>query len=296
MKNKNIPASIQSRLKEKARSTNRPFQEMLEHFAMERFLYRLSVSKHRDAFILKGALLLRTNDAPIARPTRDIDFLGRTNNTQEHILNLVQEICTTDFFQEDGLIYKNFKAETIREDADYDGVRVRLWAFSGKVKIPMQIDVGFGDIMIPGAQAISYPTLLSLPRAHILGYPIESVIAEKLEAIVKLGIINSRMKDFYDLWLLSRRFDFDGRTLSQAILTTFKHRATAIELNPAGLSTEFCEKNVRQWQAFITRTRLERLEFQEVISAINVFMRPLLDSIQQQKIFDYRWHAPGPWR
>lgn len=292
---KNIQASIQARLAQKGRETKRPFQEILEHYGMERFLYRLSRSSFSKKFILKGGLLLRAWDTPAARPTRDIDFLGYANNSTEEIIEIVQEICAIQFEQDDGLIFRSFESETIREDANYEGVRVRLEGCLGSTKIPMQIDIGFGEVMVPGAQPIAFPTILDFPNAKLLGYPMESVVAEKLEAIVKLGTINSRMKDFYDIWHLARRFDFDGVSLSKAIEATFTHRQTQIEKEPVALTADFILQSESQWNAFLKRTKLENLSFVETVSLIKEFTLPVLTSRIEGLDFRMKWEAPGPW-
>jgi len=208
----------------------RPFQELLQYYAMERFLYRLSKSPHSARFVLKGALMLRVWDAPMARPTKDIDLLGRLENSLENLSTVVREVCAVDV-EPDGLVFRppTVKSERIREDADYQGVRIRFEGSLGTARIAMQLDVGIGDVMVPGPVDIVYPTLLDFPAPRLKGYPRETAIAEKFEAMIKLGTLNSRMKDFYDIWLLSRQFDFDGPTLAQAVTATFANRGTALK-------------------------------------------------------------------
>ncbi len=212
MSPKNMAASVHARLAEIARRTGRPFQELLQYYAMERFLYRLSKSPHAARFVLKGALMLRVWDAPMARPTKDIDLLGRLENSLENLSTVVREICAVDV-EPDGLVFRpaTVKSERIRED------RIRFDGLLARARIAMQLDVGIGDVMVPGPVEIAYPTLLDFPAPRLKGYPRETAIAEKFEAMVKLGTLNSRMKDFYDIWLLSRQFDFDGPTLAQAV-------------------------------------------------------------------------------
>jgi hypothetical protein len=211
MSPKNLAASVHARLAQIARRTGRPFQELLQYYAMERFLYRLSKSPHAARFVLKGALMLRVWDAPMARPTKDIDLLGRLENSLENGSTVVREVCALEV-EPDGLVFRpaTVKSERIREDADYEGVRIRFDGFLARARIAMQLHVGIGDVMVPGPVEIAYPTLLDFPAPRLKGYPRETAIAEKFEAMVKLGTLNSRMKDFYDIWLLSRQFDFDG--------------------------------------------------------------------------------------
>ncbi len=230
MKPKNHAASVHARLLRLAHDTKRPFQELLQYFGMERFLYRLGRSGHAEQFVLKGALMLRVWDAPTARPTRDVDLLGRLDNSPENLARVVGEVCDVDV-EPDGAVFKasTVRAKRIKEDADYEGVRVLFQGLLGKARIPMQIDVGFGDVLVSGPQPLTYPTLLDMPAPMLKGYPRESVVAEKFEAMVKLGTLNSRMKDFYDLWYMARRFDFDGALLARAVSATFSNRKTAHE-------------------------------------------------------------------
>jgi len=198
---RDLGASVRERLLNRARSQTRPFQELLQYYAMERFLYRLSRSRYSEKFILKGALLLTAWRAPLSRSTMDIDLLGRTSNDLEHIRTLVGEVCAMES-QPDGIEFdaKSVKAARIKEDAEYEGVRVRFHATLACARISMQIDIGFGDVVTPSAIEIKYPTLLEFPAPVLLAYPKETVIAEKLEALTALGTLNSRMKDYFDLW------------------------------------------------------------------------------------------------
>ncbi len=297
---KNMAASVHARLAERARKDGRPFQELLEYFGMERFLYRLSTSAHADRFVLKGALMLRVWEAPAGRPTRDIDLLGRLDNSPQNLASVVAEVCEADV-EPDGLVFKaaTVKAIRIKEDADYEGVRVRFQGLLGKAKIPMQIDVGFGDVVVPAAKAISYPTLLEFPAARLKGYPRESVVAEKFEAMVKLGTLNSRMKDFFDIWLMAREFDFDGALLARAVTSTFRNRKTAIDLGPVALTPAFTESPTAkaQWQAFLRRGKFthvpERLA--DVAAALAEFLLPVAAGAIAEG-FAQEWIAPGPWK
>ncbi|MCJ7624113.1 MAG: nucleotidyl transferase AbiEii/AbiGii toxin family protein, partial [Anaerolineaceae bacterium] len=183
---------------------------------MERFLYRLAQSKYQDQFVLKGALIFLAWGAPLSRPTRDIDLLGLTDNAVEHLITVVKEICQQPV-ESDGVVYDSSSVfgETIKEGTDYEGVRIRLLGLLGNARAKIQIDIGFADAISPGPIPLIYPTLLDMPSPKLLGYSRESVIAEKLQAMVYLGSINSRMKDFYDVWILSRQFIFDGVTLQK---------------------------------------------------------------------------------
>jgi len=243
---KNIAASVRQRLLDKARETGRTFSELLQYFAMERFLYRLSKSPYANNFVLKGALMLTVWEAPLTRPTLDIDLLGRIDNSIETIVDVTREICRQEV-EADGLAFDiaTIETERIAEDADYEGIRVRFRGSLGTARVVMQLDIGFGDVVIPSPKPMNYPTLLDLPAPHLRGYSRESTIAEKFEAMVKLGTLNSRMKDFFDLWLMSCQFDFDGATLAEAISKTFSTRRTPILAEPLALTNAFAEDSVR---------------------------------------------------
>lgn len=226
---KNMSASVRQRLTNTAKAESRRFSDVLQYYALERWLFRLSQSQYRDRFILKGALLFVVWKTPATRPTRDIDFLGRLKNDLEYIRTVVADVCQAQV-DDDGLMFApaTVATERIAEDADYQGVRATFQATLGNARIPMQIDIGFSDVMTPGPTAISYPTILDFPAASLLAYNRETAIAEKFEAMVKLGELNSRMKDFFDVATLAANFDFEGQELAAAILATFTQRQTAI--------------------------------------------------------------------
>ena len=246
----------------KARETRRPFSELLQYFAMERFLYRLSKSRYADNFVLKGALMLTVWKAPLTRPTIDIDLLGRIENSIEIIVEVTREICRQGV-EPDGIDFDiaTVEAERIAEDANYEGIRVRFRGSLDTARFIIQLDIGFGDIVIPSPEPTNYPTLLDLPAPQLRGYSRESTIAEKFEAMVKLGILNSRMKDFYDIWLILRHFNFEGPTLAEAILKTFSTRGTDVQSEPIALTNTFAEDPAKaaQWRGFIRKNRLENV-------------------------------------
>lgn len=226
---KNIPASVRQRLLNRARTDRRPFNEVLQYYAMERFLYRLSRSEHADRFILKGALMLRVWQSPDLRPTMDIDMLGIISNVESEIIEKIKSILLVPV-DPDGLVFDSdsIVAERITEDADYEGIRIHFRGFLDSAKIHMQVDIGFGDAVFPKPEISDFPVMLDCPAPRILCYTKESAIAEKFKAMVSLGMVNSRMKDFYDIWLLSRAFDFGGVRLSEAIRLTFAARNTVL--------------------------------------------------------------------
>lgn len=216
---------------------------------MERFLYRLSKSVFADRFVLKGALLLTAWQAPLSRPTMDIDLAGRTSNELGHIAELVRSVCGT-VVEPDGIefIPASIEVSRIKEGADYEGVRVKFHATLARARIPMQLDIGFGDVITPAPTEVQYPTLLDLPAPVLQAYSRETVIAEKLEALTTLGMLNSRVKDYYDLAILSRLYSFHGENLIKAITATFRHRGTRIEAAPIGLTKDYCEDPARVLQ------------------------------------------------
>ncbi len=296
----NIAHSVHQRLLNKSRKEDRPFGELLQYYAMERFLYRLSLSEYRDKFILKGALLLGVWNTPVGRPTTDIDLLGTTDNSIEKMVAIVKELCTIEV-ERDGLVFDESKVagEQIIEDADYEGVRVHVKGSLGNTRIYLQLDIGFGDVITPKAEDIQYSSILGFPEPVLLGYNRESTIAEKLEAMVKLGPRNGRMKDFYDIWLLSRQFDFECSLLSLAIDRTFRNRHTDIPsgIEPAVQALKNEELKQRQWTGFLKRNRLENAPsiFGTVLDDIAVFISLPLKSLGSNTRHAAKWKALGPW-
>ncbi len=296
---KNVAASIRQRLLNEARTTGRPFNEILQYFAMERFLYRLSKSPHDEKFVLKGALMLATWGVSLTRPTKDIDLLGRVSNDIESIVGLVKEVCRLEV-QPDGLVFDStsVQGEQIAGEAEYEGVRVRFQGNLGTARVSMQIDVGFGDAVVPGPVTTDYPTILDLPTPRIRGYTRESVIAEKFHTMVRRGLLNSRMRDFFDVWTLSRQFDFDGGVLA-AVRETFARRDLEVAARPVALTKEFAEDTAKasQWRGFLRKSRLEGAprELVAVVEAIAVFLGPVAEALHEGRRFEGRWEAPGPW-
>jgi len=299
---KNIKASVKARLQNKAKETNRPFAEILQYYGMERFLYRFSKSRYADKFVLKGALLFTVWHVPERRTTLDIDFLAHVDNQIANIEKVIKDICNISV-SPDGLIFdaKTVRGQKIKEDADYEGVRVKFVGFLDRSRIPMQIDVGFGDIVYPKTKVIDYPVILDFPKPHLKGYPAESVISEKFEAMVKLGLLNSRMKDFYDLWLIMHQFDFSGTNLKEALKRTFKHRKTDLPTaKPLFAEEIYDEKSDRQtlWKAFLKKGDLRHTPDKLLIIAkeIEDFLIEPLNAINEGIIFNKKWKAQGPWK
>lgn len=298
---KNIEASIKARLKNKAQETNRPFAEVMQYYGMERFLYRFSKSKYADKFILKGALLFAVWQIPDRRTTLDIDFLARFDNEVAAIEKVMKDVCGTNV-DPDGLIFdpQTVKGMKIKEDADYEGVRVKFTGFLDRAEIPMQIDVGFGDIVYPKTRVIDYPVILDFPKPHLNGYPQESVISEKFEAMIKLGLLNSRMKDFYDIWLMMRWFELKGANLVEAIKKTFNHRKTDIPHNKPLFAGEiYDEKSDRQtlWRAFLEKGDIQHPPDTLSVTAkeIEKFLIEPIVAINEKVKFDKTWKSLRGW-
>lgn len=273
----NIAASVRARLFNRAKADGVEFGLMLTRFALERILYRLSVSKYRNEFLLKGALLFDLwFDAPL-RPTRDVDFLGFGSADLATLETTFRAICRMG--GDDGLVFdpQSVRAQEIRKEANYAGVRITLVGTLDGARCPVQADIGFGDAVTPAAEERTYPVLLGgLPAPTLLVYPRYTVIAEKLEAIVSLGIANTRLKDFFDLWVLTRHSDLEKGTLRAAIKATFERRHTDLPASiPIGLSEEFGVDTSKQaqWRGFLSRNSLDAPPLDEVVK----FLREYFD-------------------
>ncbi|NLH47243.1 MAG: nucleotidyl transferase AbiEii/AbiGii toxin family protein [Myxococcales bacterium] len=298
---KDLAASVRQRLLNAAQETSTPFDEVLLRYAMERFLYRLSRSAYASRFVLKGALLLDTWGAALYRPTRDIDLLGRLHNDPEEIASAVKAICIQPV-EPDGLVFDadSVRAVRITEEAVYEGVRVSFKGELARARITMQIDIGFGDAVVPAPAKIMLPARFDLPPVRMQGYTRDSVIAEKFETMMKLGIINSRLKDYYDIWLLSQRFEFDGERVATAIKTTFARRGTEFRLRPTALSEKFVTDptKVAQWTALRRKARLDDApaSLDAIITRLRRFLGPIIKALVEGKTYSGTWPPGGPWK
>jgi hypothetical protein len=293
---RNIGASVRARLLDRARTERSDFQILLTRYALERLLYRLSVSEHRERFILKGAMLFVTWVIDPFRPTRDLDLLGHGDNDVGAIADTFRSICTEPV-PDDGVVFDHagLQAVSIREEVEYGGVRVRTTATIAGARVPIQVDVGFGDVVTPAPVEIDYPTLLGNPAPHLRAYPVETVVAEKFEALTTLGIANSRLKDFYDLWLIAQTFEFRQRGLIEAVQRTFDRRGTAVPFDaPVGLTDEFAAAWAAQWRAFLGRERMAAAPdvFATIIADLRGFLMPLVVRAQRGGPV---WPPGGPW-
>lgn len=279
---KNIVASVLARLRNTAKSSDAPFQQILQQYAMERFLYRVSRSPHAQTVILKGALLLKTIGIPRARPTMDIDMLRKGKADQASLIALVKD-CATIEVEPDGLTFleDSVVAEEIKKAFEYKGTRILMDARMDKVRLRIQVDFGVGDVMVPGPRVIEYPALLDSDTIQLLAYPIETAIAEKLEAMVALGNANSRMKDFYDVWTCSRHLHLDKDVLLKAIGATFENRGTPLPVEDLeALSPTFVNDHQPQWNAFVRKIGEDALrdKFGQIVADLKTFAVPLIKS------------------
>jgi predicted nucleotidyltransferase component of viral defense system len=295
----NMGASIRDRLLSKARAEKLDFNLLLTRYALERMLYRLSISQNREQFLLKGALLFDLwFDVP-HRPTHDVDFLGFGAADIPRLEEVFRDICRIE--SPDGMVFQpdSVKGAEIRKEANYSGIRLTLMGLLDSARCPVQIDVGFGDAVVPGPEDARYPIILpGMPEPQLRVYPRYTVVAEKLEALTSLGMLNSRMKDFFDLWVLAKHSDFDGSVLSQAVAATFERRSTALpEGIPIGLSDGFINdaQKVKQWLAFLRKNALEPMLLETVIGDLRDFLLPVLASVSAGSTLDRAWRAGEGW-
>jgi hypothetical protein len=275
---------------------------LLSRYALERLLYRLGQSPYAEQFIVKGALLFALWQDQPHRPTRDLDLLGFGSEDAERIQRIFADICAMPVGDRDGLSFlsETLRVTPIRETQSYGGLRVEFWCLLGQTRIRVRVDIGFGDAVTPAAAYASFPSLIGLPAPRVRVYPRETVVAEKYEAIVRLGAINSRVKDFYDLWTLARNYTFAGPILADAIRATFTRRATPLPATtPLALTSAFAEDPAKRqlWRAFLTRSKLDDtgLSLLEIVELLDVFLTPPTQRIVTRQSFDERWEPGGPW-
>jgi Nucleotidyl transferase AbiEii toxin, Type IV TA system len=297
----NVAASVRARLTDQARSRGEDVQLVLLRFAIERLMFRLAQSKYRDRFILKGAMLFSLWAPVPYRSTGDLDLLGEGDPTASRFVKMFREICTAKV-PDDGVVFDgdSVTAEQTRPDADYQGVQVEVNATLAGARLRLRVDIGFGDIVTPQAQIIDYPSLLDFPKPRLRAYPPETVVAEKLEAIVTLGMRNSRMKDFLDVLVIAKTFQFQGPILLQAVASTFARRKTMAPVEtPVALTAAFSQDPTKQsqWRAFLGRSKIEFApeSLSDVVSFVEVFVAPVLNAARDGAKFNKAWTPGGPW-
>ena len=286
-------ASVLARLLNRSRSTGENYNLLLSRFAIERLLYRLSVSTHAGSFVLKGALLFALwYDTP-HRPTKDADLLSFGADDADTLRATFTAICAID--ADDGVRYETagMRIAPIREDNIYGGLRLTIMAFIGSARLPVQVDIGFGDAITPAPETVTYPTLLDdLAAPSLRAYPVYTVIAEKLHAMVVLGMNNSRMKDFFDLAVIARTSELDGATLVDAIRATFARRNTPLPTTtPAALTAEFSSNPIKtqQWRAFVTKAGLQTADLEQLIGTLSTFLGPAIAACEQSDRLKSAW-------
>lgn len=296
----NSAASIRARLLRLAQASGEDYQRVLGRYGIERFLYRLGHSSHRDHFALKGATLFTLWTGQTHRPTKDLDLLGRGSSAIEDVETAVREIC--EIKNQDGIVFdaKSVEGTRIKENDEYDGVRVRLNAHLAGARIPMQVDIGFGDAVFPEPELATFPVLLPMAAPQILAYPRESAIAEKLHAMVELDIRNSRMKDFYDIWFMAQTWSFEMSLLHRAITAVFKRRSLALpEGAPFALTADFSNDTQKklQWDAFIGRLNSGGVapSLDEVGTLLRAFLLPCLYADSPTETQVRRWVPGSGW-
>jgi predicted nucleotidyltransferase component of viral defense system len=300
-----LAASVRQRLKNLTGTTD--FQTMLVRYALERLLYRLSQSNYRQQFVLKGALLFDIWLERSHRATRDVDFLGFGDSTPARIEEIFRELCSIDVVA-DGLDFavSSIVSSRIKADCEYEGVRINLLAYltGTRTQIPVQVDVGFGDAITPSPISVEFPALLSFPAPQVLSYPRETVVAEKFQAMVLLGMSNTRLKDFYDLWVLATNFSFDGIVLGAALNATFERRRTPLPQTRAevvALTPLFTNDAQKQqaWKAFLRKHQLmaNELSLIEVAAIIQEFILPVSEIVSSGELFFGQWDCDrGAWK
>ncbi|MCK6536828.1 MAG: nucleotidyl transferase AbiEii/AbiGii toxin family protein [Polyangiaceae bacterium] len=298
---KNVAHSVRDRLLKLSKERGEEFNFVLIRYGLERFLYRLTQSAHAPEFILKGAMMFTVWSEHPHRATKDLDLLGYGAPNLQRLADVFRGVCATEV-EDDGVVFdpRTVSANRIKEDAEYEGVRITLVGKLGTAKLKLQVDVGFGDAVTPEPEMVEFPTLLPGSAPRVRAYPREAVVAEKLHAMVNLGMTNTRMKDFFDLWFLCRTFGFEGQSLRKAIRATFEGRGTQLPVEaPLALTATFASDPTKQtqWQAFLSRSRVtdNSVTLPEVVSVIGPFLLPELERAASGSTEPSRWEPGGPW-
>jgi len=297
----NIGASVRQRLRNLAQKDGSDFQVLLTRYVLERLLYRLSQSALKDEFVLKGAMLQAIWMENPFRHTRDLDLLARGVEDAERVLAAFHTILGTKV-QDDGVTFDSvaLKAAPIRENVSYGGIRITTTARLGSARVPVIVDVGFGDAITPKPDHVEYPSLLDLPKPWLMVYPRDTVVAEKFEAMVSLGLTNSRMKDFHDVAVMASNFEFDGQELVRALAATFRRRKTALPKDPPPAFTDAFIKRpetIALWKAFVERESIHKdyCDLGAIVSLLRTFLLPPVSAALRDIDFRNRWPPRGPW-
>lgn len=296
---RNVGASVRDRLQKLARAKREDFQLLLTRYANERLLFRLSASNHANRFVLKGAALFTVWTGTMHRATRDLDLLGFVTPDAAQLREILADVLDLDV-PDDGVRFDlgTLSVAPIREEQRYGGMRAEVVAQLASARVRLQVDVGFGDAITPEPTSVEYPALLDYPAPRLRAYPRETVVAEKLEAMVQLGLANSRMKDFYDIAMLARSFEFDSDTLARAIRATFERRTTPLPTTtPVALSSTFAEDRAKraQWSGFVRKTGARDAgSLGEAVAAVRSFVEvPLAVAAGTTPSTSLRWRGDG---
>lgn len=293
--------SVKDRLRNQAIASGKTFQETLTAYGLERTVYRLSISEYKERFTLKGGIFLYALfDGEFARATRDIDLLAKNMpNSSEDIKKVFENIFSVEC--DDALKFdlSTLDVKDITEFKEYHGVNVSITTYLDRTKIPVSVDIGFGDVIYPDRVKMDFPVLLDMEVPEIYVYSISSVIAEKFEAIVSLGDANSRYKDFYDIYILADRYDLDGIELKEAVRATFEHRVTGFD-DMFVFTDDFLTSNIHQsrWKAFMKKKKaLVNVELEDVVGLLKTMLLPIVDSIASGSEYALKWdHTSKSWK
>lgn len=300
---RNIPASVRQRLRNLAHDKGDDFQGLLQWYAAERFLYRLSISAEAGRFTLKGAALFRIWMEQELRPTRDVDFLMTGSEDRNTIRTVLASTCRISC-AEDGVVFDSaaVRVDNIHAGQSYGGLRARIQGRLGQARLALQIDIGFGDVITPEREQRDYPTLLDLPVPRLWVYPRETVVAEKFQAMVSRGATNSRVKDLWDIACLARRFPFHGETLRAAVAATFRRRGSSFgDKRPAALLPDYFEDTIRTSHWRVLRRQIGAdidgpVHLVDVGDELRRFLGPVCDSMIEGSPFTRTWPVGGPWQ
>jgi hypothetical protein len=295
----NLPASIHDRLLNTAKNRMRPFNDLLQYYVIERFLYRLSLSKYANQFVLKGAMAIIQMDATFPRATKDIDLLGVIDNSVPFLEKAFKEICAIRV-EDDGLVFipESVVGAPIKANDEYPGVRVEIKANFGNSLISLQVDIGVADLVFPIARKKTYPSLLGHKGFKIKVYEPETMLAEKIQTLVHKGKVNSRMKDIYDIWWIASNRQIKGLTLAKAIKTTFTNRHTPL---PGTLSFledgYYSQRQMIAWQSMVKRIRSSEVfpDLVPTLEQLKPFLVPLMEALFQNIQFDQTWDPKNEW-
>ena len=299
---KNVAASVHQRLLNLAHKEQENYLDVLRRYALERTMYRVSQTRQGNQFILKGAMVFCLWQEKPHRATRDLDYLGSGESDVAYFREFFRDLCHLEV-EEDGLrlVEESIIARQMREDEEYQGVRIEMVARLENARIPLVIDIGFGDVVTPPPVEVEFPSLLHFPRPRIRAYHRETVIAEKFWILSQLGMNNTRLKDYYDLWTLAKHFSFEGEALCQAMQATFARRNTSLlRERPVALTPAFSENPLKQsqWASFLKKGRLvkESIDLAEVIPVLQDFLMPPAQALVAGQPFAQSWPAGGPWQ